>query len=185
MKLQTTSKPGHRRPHRTTKMKTQPAIQNPKLALENAAPGTQPGDLVLSSHFACTDCGISFEEPTPQLFSFNSPQGMCTTATAWANSSASIRTTGRQHRPIVRARLHRAGRHVERFGRWKRHIFRGVAETMERKLGLAENSLLETPWSDLTPKQRASGSGAPATSTSRTLGVPEKPLKNMAARSKA
>src|SRR5262245_38047034 len=32
---------------------------------------------VLSEHRACPHCGISFPEPTPQLFSFNSPQGMC------------------------------------------------------------------------------------------------------------
>ncbi len=34
-------------------------------------------DLLLSSHYACAACGISFEQPSPQLFSFNSPQGMC------------------------------------------------------------------------------------------------------------
>ncbi len=32
---------------------------------------------VMSQHRACHHCGISFPEPTPQLFSFNSPQGMC------------------------------------------------------------------------------------------------------------
>jgi excinuclease ABC subunit A len=32
---------------------------------------------VLSEHRACHHCGISFPEPTPQLFSFNSPLGMC------------------------------------------------------------------------------------------------------------
>src|SRR5262245_10345381 len=31
-------------------------------------------DKVLSEHRACHHCGISFPEPTPQLFSFNSPQ---------------------------------------------------------------------------------------------------------------
>jgi excinuclease ABC subunit A len=40
------------------------------------APEGQP-EKVLSEHRACHDCGISFPEPTPQLFSFNSPQGMC------------------------------------------------------------------------------------------------------------
>jgi excinuclease ABC subunit A len=34
-------------------------------------------EMVLSQHRACHDCGISFPEPTPQLFSFNSPHGMC------------------------------------------------------------------------------------------------------------
>jgi len=32
---------------------------------------------VMSQHRACHECGISFPEPSPQLFSFNSPQGMC------------------------------------------------------------------------------------------------------------
>ncbi len=30
-----------------------------------------------SESAACVDCGVSFPELTPQLFSFNSPQGMC------------------------------------------------------------------------------------------------------------
>jgi len=30
-----------------------------------------------SESAACADCGVSFPELTPQLFSFNSPQGMC------------------------------------------------------------------------------------------------------------
>ena len=34
-------------------------------------------DLLFSEHQSCHHCGISFPELTPQLFSFNSPQGMC------------------------------------------------------------------------------------------------------------
>jgi excinuclease ABC subunit A len=34
-------------------------------------------DLLFSEHRACHACGISFPDLTPQLFSFNSPQGMC------------------------------------------------------------------------------------------------------------
>ena len=33
--------------------------------------------LTLSEHNACTKCGFSFPELSPQLFSFNSPLGMC------------------------------------------------------------------------------------------------------------
>ena len=33
-------------------------------------------------------------------------------------------------------------------------FYRGVAETMERKLGLDEGTLLEKPWKELTKKQR-------------------------------
>ncbi|NPV79310.1 MAG: excinuclease ABC subunit UvrA [Firmicutes bacterium] len=34
-------------------------------------------DLVFSEKFACPDCGISFEELAPRMFSFNSPYGAC------------------------------------------------------------------------------------------------------------
>lgn len=36
-------------------------------------------DLLFSSQYACATCGVSFEPPSPQLFSFNSPTGMCAT----------------------------------------------------------------------------------------------------------
>ncbi len=34
---------------------------------------------IFSQQFACVDCGISFEEPAPRMFSFNSPFGACPT----------------------------------------------------------------------------------------------------------
>lgn len=34
-------------------------------------------DLFFSEHFACTHCNISYEEPAPNNFSFNSPYGAC------------------------------------------------------------------------------------------------------------
>ncbi|MGA1842698.1 MAG: excinuclease ABC subunit UvrA [bacterium] len=34
-------------------------------------------DIPFSEHLACDICGISYPELSPQLFSFNSPQGMC------------------------------------------------------------------------------------------------------------
>ncbi|HUA94357.1 MAG TPA: excinuclease ABC subunit UvrA, partial [Acidimicrobiales bacterium] len=35
--------------------------------------------ITFSQHLACTNCGISFEEPAPRSFSFNSPYGACPT----------------------------------------------------------------------------------------------------------
>ncbi len=35
-------------------------------------------DLTFSEKFACVNCGISFEEIAPRMFSFNSPYGACT-----------------------------------------------------------------------------------------------------------
>ncbi|MGH2748191.1 MAG: excinuclease ABC subunit UvrA [Actinomycetota bacterium] len=34
-------------------------------------------DILFSQHFACTNCGISFDELAPRNFSFNSPYGAC------------------------------------------------------------------------------------------------------------
>ena len=34
-------------------------------------------DHLYSSHYACHDCGISYEEPSPGSFSFNTPSGSC------------------------------------------------------------------------------------------------------------
>jgi len=34
-------------------------------------------DKMFSEHFACTECGINFEEISPRMFSFNSPHGAC------------------------------------------------------------------------------------------------------------
>lgn len=35
------------------------------------------GEKLFSEHFACVHCGISYEEPEPRMFSFNSPFGAC------------------------------------------------------------------------------------------------------------
>ena len=36
-------------------------------------------EILFSQNYACPDCGISIEELTPRMFSFNSPYGACTT----------------------------------------------------------------------------------------------------------
>jgi excinuclease ABC subunit A len=36
-------------------------------------------ELLMSTKFACTDCGIGFGEISPRMFSFNNPFGMCKT----------------------------------------------------------------------------------------------------------
>ncbi len=38
-------------------------------------------EMLFSANYACADCGISMEELTPRLFSFNSPFGACPTCT--------------------------------------------------------------------------------------------------------
>jgi excinuclease ABC subunit A len=100
---------------------------------------------VFSSKYACPHCDISFQPPSPQLFSFNSPTGMCLTCDGlgelsdfdpallvpdpalnfWAPCIAPMRT---------------------KIGRWRRHIYQGVA----RAVGFD----LDLPWKKLPKKAR-------------------------------
>ncbi|OPX44250.1 UvrABC system protein A [Ruminiclostridium hungatei] len=42
-------------------------------------------EFLFSQNFACSDCGISIEELTPRMFSFNNPFGACPTCTGLGN----------------------------------------------------------------------------------------------------
>ncbi len=44
-----------------------------------ASENSEARELLFSEHFACVDCGISYEELAPRMFSFNSPYGACQT----------------------------------------------------------------------------------------------------------
>src|SRR6202034_1608104 len=57
----------------------------PVKGLAETDPESPEGDaeedqaITFSQHLACTHCGLSFEEPAPRNFSFNSPYGACPT----------------------------------------------------------------------------------------------------------
>ncbi len=115
----------------------------------------QPGDITLSADYACNSCGISFQPPTPQLFSFNSPQGMCLSCDGLGEmfSFDPAKLVPDLSLSFAKGAIELIGSWKD-LGRWKRHIYAGVAETMDRKLELGDNHLLETPWSELTEEQR-------------------------------
>jgi excinuclease ABC subunit A len=114
-----------------------------------------PGDILMSADYACNHCGLSFQPPSPQLFSFNSPQGMCLECdglgTMFSFDPEKLVTDSTKS--LSAGAIELIGPWKE-LGRWKRHIYRGVAETMERKLELAEGTLTDTPWQELTPEQQ-------------------------------
>ena len=113
-------------------------------------------DLLLSSHYACATCGIGFDPPSPQLFSFNSPQGMCLACdglgirhdfdpellvpdpslSVWDGAIAPLGP-------------------VKEIGRWRRHLFEGVAANLEADPdGPPKGTMLKGPWRDLDEKWR-------------------------------
>ena len=110
-------------------------------------------DLSLSAHYACTHCGISFEPPSPQLFSFNSPQGMCLECSGLGEiyTFDPERLIPDPSRSFQQGCIELIGSWRD-MGRWKRHIYRGVAESLERKHGLPTGAILETAWEELAPE---------------------------------
>jgi len=102
-------------------------------------------DVLLSAGYACSKCGVSFEPPNPQMFSFNSPQGMCVycdglgTRFDFEPELLIPDPTLDFLAPCVAALRRKPGR-------WKRHIYEGVA----RHLGVD----LRTPWKDLPSRAR-------------------------------
>ena len=103
-------------------------------------------DLLLSADFVCTHCGISYQEPTPQMFSFNNPQGMCPDCHGLGSK---ILMSERLMVPDPERSI-RAGA-VEPLGdvasnRWRLHLYEGAA----RHLGFT----LDTPWKKLKSRQK-------------------------------
>lgn len=107
-------------------------------------------DKLYSSRYACTDCGISYEPPTPQLFSFNSPLGMCGECNGLGmrydfplDALISKETVS-----IQKGAFELLGP-LSKVGKWRRHIYNGVARSIENDLNLDEDSFLKTPWNEL------------------------------------
>ena len=110
------------------------------------------GDTIFSIDYACSDCGISFEPPNPQMFSFNSPQGMCPECDGLGKRFSFcpdlLVPEQNQRLSFKQGCFELLGKWKE-MGRWKRHIYQGVADTIERKRDLPSGIMLDTPWQDL------------------------------------
>src|SRR5207302_5983863 len=106
---------------------------------EKETPESPSADLLLSAHYACTHCDRSYEPPSPQLFSFNSPHGMCPECDGLGNKftfDADLLIPD-QSLSFFDGAVLLVGK-MREMGRWRRHIFEGVAKTM----GID----LDTPW---------------------------------------
>src|SRR5206468_5467301 len=116
-------------------------------AARSALRASRSTDTLLSARYACTYCDRSYEPPSPQLFSFNSPQGMCLDCDGLGtrydfapellipDPSLSFHAGAI---PLVG--------NLREMGRWRRHIYEGVA----RSLGID----LKTPWQGLPEEAR-------------------------------
>jgi excinuclease ABC subunit A len=105
-------------------------------------------DMLLSASFDCTACGISYQEPTPQMFSFNNPQGMCPDCSGLGTQ---VLMSERLMVPDPSKSIRKGA--LEPLGdvasnRWRLHLYEGAAE----HLGFD----LDTPWKKLKDQQKHS-----------------------------
>ncbi|MCA9100826.1 MAG: excinuclease ABC subunit UvrA, partial [Planctomycetales bacterium] len=113
--------------------------------------GSPSGPIMqLSAHYACVKCGLSFEPPSPQLFSFNSPRGMCPTCDGLGDVYGFDLETliPDPSLSFKQGCIELLGRWKD-LGRWRRHIYKGVADTLERTGKLEKGMILDTPWQNL------------------------------------
>ncbi|MBU0719019.1 MAG: excinuclease ABC subunit A, partial [Planctomycetes bacterium] len=135
------TKGGKRGVHRDASMDPAPQHSARREGREvRRSSGGQTGDLLLSAHYACPKCDVSFESPSPQLFSFNSPTGMCLTCdglgTVFDFDPDLLVPNPRKSFLKLAVEPMRT-----RIGKWRRHIYRGVATHVGFDLG--------TPWGRL------------------------------------
>jgi excinuclease ABC subunit A len=113
-----------------------------------AEEGKPTDDVLLSAHYACTHCDVSYEPPSPQLFSFNSPAGMCPVCDG----------LGTQYTfdpdlliPDPSLSFHEGAvplvGPLKGMGKWRRHIYEGVGKSLDIDL--------KTAWDELPADQQA------------------------------
>jgi excinuclease ABC subunit A len=98
-----------------------------------------------SSDLHCADCDIHYDDPTPSLFSFNSPLGACDACRGFG------RVIGIDFGLIVpdESKTLRAGA----IRPWQTPSFHECQDDIE-KYAKKRGIPLDTPWRELTPKQR-------------------------------
>lgn len=112
-------------------------------------------DHLFSSKYACGNCGRSFRPPTPQLFSFNSPQGMCGACDGLGRLYTFVpeRLIPDENLSIRKGAVTLLGKWGD-IGRYRRHIYKGVADAIDAELELPAGTMLEGKWCDLPDTAR-------------------------------
>ncbi len=119
-------------------------------APKTSAKSTGETEIYFSADYACSHCGISFERPTPQLFSFNSPQGRCPHCQGLGvvHSFDPKLLIPDETKSFQQGCVVPIGKWKD-MGRWRRHIYQGVADALEKLYNLEKNYVLETAWEEL------------------------------------
>jgi excinuclease ABC subunit A len=104
-------------------------------------------DIILSAHYACVHCNKSYEPPSPQLFSFNSPHGMCLDCDGLGTrfSFDPDLLVPEPAKSFYDGAIPVVGP-LRGMGRWRKHIYEGVARTFDIDV--------KKPWTELSDEHK-------------------------------
>lgn len=102
-------------------------------------------ELLFSEKFACPDCGISFEELTPRMFSFNNPYGACT-----ACGGLGFKLEIDSELVVSDPEKTLAQGAIEPWSKGLSPWYMGMLESLAKEYGFSMN----TPFKELTPEQQ-------------------------------
>lgn len=107
-------------------------------------------EILYSSQYACGQCGQSFPAPSPQLFSFNSPQGMCEGCDGLGHLYTFVPNLliPDETLSLRNGAITLLGTWAD-LGRYRKHIYNGVAKWIDQTLELPTGTSLKTPWEKL------------------------------------
>ena len=105
-------------------------------------------DILFSQNYACEDCGVSIEELTPRMFSFNNPYGACPTCTGLGSQLKvdPMLIIPDEEKSILEGAIQCSGWNNIRGDGISRMYFDALAKKYKFKL--------TTPWKDLKPEIR-------------------------------
>ncbi len=105
-------------------------------------------DILFSQNYACEDCGVSIEELTPRMFSFNNPYGACPTCTGLGSQLKAdpYLIVPDESKSILDGAIQASGWNNIRSDGISRMYFDALAQKYRFKL--------TTPWRDLTDEAK-------------------------------
>ncbi len=105
-------------------------------------------DLTFSQNYACEDCGISIEELTPRMFSFNNPFGACPTCMGLGSQRKvdPAIVVPEEERSILEGAIQASG--------WNNIRGDGISRMYFDALSKKYHFALTTPWKDLPEEIR-------------------------------
>ena len=108
-----------------------------------------------SANYSCPESGMSYEPPSPQLFSFNSPAGMCPACQGLgvAHGFVTELLVADGSKPLKNGALHLL-KPFSKIGRWQRHIYDGVCAAIDGECELKTGTTIKTPWDKLPDRAK-------------------------------